>query len=604
MTQGAGGITLLLVVLLPVAVALAVMVMPPRQRGGLFNLLPVVPLPGLAVALVMGRDQFFRFPDLLLGVSLAIDQVGGIFLGFIALLWALAGWYARAYLPERARESGFTAFWCATLAGNLGVCIAADVVTFYAFFALVSLAAYGLVVHEGTAPSFRAGRVYIVLAVFGEACLLLGFMLAAQATGGIGIPAARAALAVSPDRDLAILMLVVGFGIKAGLVPLHVWLPLAHPVAPTPASAVLSGAIVNAGILGLLRFLPLELALPNWGSLLVAAGLFTAYYGVLIGLTQSNPKTILAYSTLSQMGIVVTVLGTAVGAVASNAVETATFYALNHGLAKGALFLAVGVIAASGRLLWPVMLATALVAGAIAGLPLTGGALAKLAIKDPLGGGPAAILVDLAAVGTSLLLLRFLIAAAGTRTQNSQSALAPGLLVPWAAAVLASLAVPWTIFTGLVDEPLAQAWAAKDVWAAAWPIAAAVVIALLASRLPTRLIPAVPEGDLVVPIEAAWRIAVVRAQLEQRASLRSREARQLGPALEATGRWLDKSEVYGRSWTLGGAALLFVVLIFGALLAGCVKARATDASTNSEAGIHDTAERGCGSFISRGCRTS
>src|SRR5690606_1078662 len=182
----------------------------------------------------------------------------------------------------------FPGFWYATLAGNLGVCIAADVVTFYALFSLLSLAAYGLVVHDGTTRAFRAGRVYLVLAVIGEMGLVFGLMLAAQAAGGLEIDAARAALANAPQRDLTIALLVVGFGVKAGLVPLHVWLPLAHPIAPTPASAVLSGAIVKAGILGLMRFLPLEAILLDWGHVLAFAGLVTAYYGVLIGLTQTD----------------------------------------------------------------------------------------------------------------------------------------------------------------------------------------------------------------------------------------------------------------------------------------------------------------------------
>ena len=181
MTEAAQGMVLLLMVLLPVV--LAVMSMLRRVRRLLFDLLPIAPLPGLAVALLAPRGEHVRVPDLLLGLSLAIDEVGAVFLGFIALLWVLAGWYARAYLPHSARETAFAAFWYATLAGNLGICIAADVVTFYAAFALVSLAAYGLIIHDGTGPAFRAGRVYLVLAIIGETCLLLGFMLAAQAAG-------------------------------------------------------------------------------------------------------------------------------------------------------------------------------------------------------------------------------------------------------------------------------------------------------------------------------------------------------------------------------------------------------------------------------------
>src|SRR5690606_4540540 len=129
------------------------------------------------------------------------------------------------------------------------------------------------------------------------------------------------------------------------------------------------------------------------------------YYGVLIGLTQTDPKTILAYSTLSQMGIVVTVLGAALASDAEGTLGAAALYATNHGLAKGALFLSVGVVAASGRWRWSVVLPTALAAGAIAGLPLTGGALAKLAVKGSVGAGVIFTLVSWSAVVTCLLLL-------------------------------------------------------------------------------------------------------------------------------------------------------------------------------------------------------
>jgi formate hydrogenlyase subunit 3/multisubunit Na+/H+ antiporter MnhD subunit len=181
-----------------------------------------------------------------------------------------------------------------------------------------------------------------------------------------------------------------------GLLPLHVWLPLAHPAAPMPASAVLSGVIVKAGVIGLIRFLPVEPALPDWGAVLAAAGLLTAYWGVAIGLTQRNPKTVLAYSTVSQMGLVAAVLG--MGLLAGGGAGTAgTFYAAHHVLAKGALFLAVGVVAATGAgRLWPVLLPAAVLALGFGGLPLTGGYVAKLAVKDTLGEGAVGLLATLA----------------------------------------------------------------------------------------------------------------------------------------------------------------------------------------------------------------
>ena len=167
----------------------------------------------------------------------------------------------------------------------------------------------------------------------------MGFALLAAATPGssLAIQRAVALLPTSPWRDATLAFLIVGFGLKVGLVPLHVWLPLAYPAAPIPAAAVISGAISKAGVIGLLRFLPLEAALPDWGAALAAVGLVSAFYGVAVGITQANPKTVLAYSSVSQMGFIATVLGMALAAGNDSANVAAAFYAAHHVLAKGAL---------------------------------------------------------------------------------------------------------------------------------------------------------------------------------------------------------------------------------------------------------------------------
>ncbi|HVL72230.1 MAG TPA: proton-conducting transporter membrane subunit, partial [Beijerinckiaceae bacterium] len=484
---------LVLTPLLPIAIALCALV--PGLRAHVGRLALAAPVPGLLAALFAERGVTAELPGALLGVGLALDGIGGVFLGFAAFLWLAAGLFARAYMG--AATPAFWGFWCATLAGSLGVFVALDAITFYVAFAFVSLSAYGLVVHEGTFKALRAGRVYIVLAVFGETCLLLGFMLGAAAADGIGIAEIRGALPDAPQRDLALALLLAGFGLKAGLVPLHVWLPLAHPAAPTPASAVLSGAIVKAGVFGLMRFLPLEAALPVWADILVVGGLATAYYGVVVGLGQPNPKTILAYSTLSQMGLVIAVLGAGLGSPQVGlTLAVATLYAAHHGLAKGALFLSVAVIGKSGARALPwAMAATGLMAIAIAGLPLTGGALAKLAIKGPVGEGTAALLVTLSAIGTTLLMLRFLAAVRATAADDLAARPPPGLLAPWLAVVVAALAVPWLLFPGLAERPAAYALGLDAIWGGLWPILAALVIAALAFRRLRHDHPYLPEGD-------------------------------------------------------------------------------------------------------------
>jgi hydrogenase-4 component B len=487
--------------------ALTCLALWPAARGHLIRTLPVAPLPALAAALLLPPDVSESLPNTMLGAGLALGETGRIFLGVGAFLWSAAGVFATSYIGEgRARFAGF---WLATLSGNMLLFVAADVVTFYLAFAILSLSAFGLVVHEGHKGARRAARVYLLLAVFGETCLLLGLLVGAHGAGSILMNDVRQALATSSYRDLAIGLLVAGFGLKAGLMPLHVWLPLAHSAAPVPASAVLSGAIVNAGIFGLVAFLPLEADLPGWSAVLVGLGLATAYGGILFGIVQTRPKTVLAYSTLSQMGLVVVLIGSGFGSPGAGfVIAAAGLYCVHHGLAKGALFLSVGVIGkTSGRVRGLAALLAGLAALAVAGLPFTGGALAKLAIKGPMGDGAAVMLVTLSAVGTTLLMLRFLDL---VRCEPAgQGAPPAGLLAPFFACVLAALAVPWILFPGLTQFALGYALQPANLWGALWPIlvgAAVMAGALRLKRLPQVR---VPEGDLVVLLERAFRLIMI-----------------------------------------------------------------------------------------------
>jgi hydrogenase-4 component B len=396
--------------------------------------------------------------------------------------------------------------------------------------------------------------------------LLAAFMLAATAAETPAFADIRAAIAASPWSGAIVAGLIGGFGIKAGLVPLHVWLPLAHPAAPTPASAVLSGVIVKAGIVGLMRFLPMEAAWPMASDALVVLGLVTAYSGVIVGLLQSDVKAILAYSTLSQMGLVATVLGAGLGQPEpARTLDVAALYASQHGLAKAALFLAVGIVAASGpRVLRPAMAITAAMALAIAGLPLTGGALAKLAIKGSLGEGPAELLVSVSAAGTAMLMLRFLWLLMQTAKEEKEARPASGLLMAWAGTVLAAVVVPWMLFPELAKQPLAYAFAAGNLWAGLWPILLAASAAFVVLRL--RLAPALsaPPGDIVVAGEAAVRR--IRALHAQMPSGWPGAAPRIGRLAGIADR-LSGFERALQRWTLSGAAMVAVVLAIALMLA-------------------------------------
>jgi len=516
----------------------------PRALNRMPSLLALAPIPALAAVLLV-RDA----PPLILGstrlhLTFALDPPGALLLGVAALLWIASGAYASHYLQDRPDRGRFAVCWLMTLTGCLGVFLAADMVGFYFLLALLSLGACGLVIHHETPRAWRAGAVYIGLALLAEAFLLMAFvMLAAQIPGdSLLIRDAAAALPTSPHRDLILALLIAGLGMKAGLVPFHFWMPLAYSAAPTPASAVLSGAVVKASILGMIRFLPLETALPDWGTALAAAGLFAALYGVVIGITQRNPKVVLAYSSVSQMGFIVAVIGMGMIAGDGRAALATAFYAAHHVLVKGALFLSVGVIAATGsRRLWPMLLPVAIIAVGLGGLPLTGGALAKIVVDGPLGDGTASKIATVSAVGTTLLMLQFLRSLARTASQDPQATAAAGLVWPWLATAVVSLVVPWTLYlavpSGTLPDPLAPA----VLWKALWPVLLGAVLAIGLWRW-SRWLPRIPEGDVVVALDSGVQVAV------------------------AWGKAMERMDSVLRQWPVAGVTLLILTVALGAAL--------------------------------------
>ena len=514
-------------------------------RERMADLLALAPVPALAAALLVRGGTPLVLPWPLLRATLALDQPAALLLGVVALLWVLAGAYARTWLRGNRRRGSFAVWWLLTLTGNIGVFVTADLVSFYLTFSMVSLAAYGLIVHDATPDARRAGVITVALALLGEAFLLLAFVLLAAANAGSSllIRDVVTALAGSPWRDATIALLIAGFGLKMAVVPLHVWMPLAYTAAPPPAAAVLSGAVVKAGVIGLLRFLPFGAPLPVWGEILTVAGFVSAFYGVAVGLTQDNPKTVLAYSSISQMGVIAAVLG--MGLMAGDPATTTlvAFYAAHHVLAKGGLFLAIGVAATAGAARpWPVMVPAAVLALGIAGLPLTGGGLAKLAVKDPLGDGMAASLAALSAVASAWLMIHFLRRLRASVSAGGGAAPA-GLVLPWLCTAAASVAVAWMLYPLAVSAGASpDALSPKVLAAAIWPILAGAALATVTRRWGPRP-PRLPAGDIVVALEAA-----------------------ASAAAGWTGR-LERADAILRRWPVAGTMLLGLAVLLGVLMA-------------------------------------
>jgi formate hydrogenlyase subunit 3/multisubunit Na+/H+ antiporter MnhD subunit len=525
-------VLLTLSIVVPLAVALALLWRRARPFAG--ALAPWTALPALLLSLLGEPGLTVEIDWLLLGARVGLDGTSRVFLLFTAMLWFAAGIYAQSYLAHDAHRHRFLAFFLLTMAGNLGLIVAGDMLTFYVCFAVMSFASYPLVIHAGDEAALQAGRVYIVLVIVGELLLFTGIMATAALAGRVDLAGAPAAVAASPGGTLVMTLLLVGFGIKAGALPLHVWLPLAHPAAPTPASAVLSGALIKAGFIGWLRFLPLgELSLPSLGVWCIGSGLAAAFGGAIVGVTQTDVKAALAYSSISQMGLMTVGLG--VGLIAPDAwpvmLPALLLYAAHHGLAKGALFLGVGVAAAAGPV--PAMRRRLVLAGllipalALAGLPLTSGAAAKVALKIGLDAGAAqssgwsspgalGLWLSLAAVGTTVLMARVLVLIA-RQPPPAHPLRHTGLQLPWGLLVLLSASLAWLPFAGFQQET-ARALAPAYLWTTLWPPLVGIAIAAVAWRRRSLLAGkhvTIPPGDLLWPALALWHFARHRASAIQ-----------------------------------------------------------------------------------------
>jgi len=517
-------------------------------------------------------------PDLSTGLRWALDGLGTPFLLFTSLLWLFGGIFAGSYHRDDPRRDRFFLWFLLTLSGNLGLVLAGNILTFYLFFAVMSFSAYGLVAHAANEEAFRAARVYMALAVVGEALLLWGLLTLSSAVGGepgfgTRLELAWAALPGSPAFVAGLLL--AGLGVKAGLLPLHFWLPLAHPVAPTAASALLSGAMIKAGLLGWLRLVPPEEPLSVVGGALVIVGIVTAVYGVIVGLTQEDPKTVLAYSSISQMGNAAVGMGALLlfPGTAPIAGAALALFALHHGIAKAALFLSVGVVdrlpvdrTRPAHRPWRPLVALGLVlpALALAGAPLTSGAAAKGMLKAILseGGGAWYRTLDplllLAATGTTLLMVRFLVTlrarANGRRERESDRGsggrLPTGLLVPWGALVAIGISVPlWASAVLPLPEGRGLPGPFEAFRDSLVPLAIGLALGVWVLSRPGLLGPLSrmrwPAGDLVVLVERsvrwirvigirplpapppAWRKAAVRLRSDVETALVALTSRDL-----------------------------------------------------------------------------
>ncbi len=331
--------------------------------------------------------------------SLASDGFRSLYALVASFMWSVATALLPEYLAHYKNRERLLFFWLITLSATLGVFLSADLSTTFIFFEIVSFASFVWVLHDESDSAVAAAKTYLATAVFGGMIMLLGLVFLYEHTGTLAIAEIAEAAADMPrtSKFIAGLLLLFGFAAKAGMLPLHIWLPKAHPASPAPASALLSGVLTKVGVYGIIVIsVTMFYASAEWGKMLLIFGVVTLLLGAVMALVSVNLKRTLACSSMSQIGFIVTGIAAAsiLGHHNSHAATGVILYMLNHSMMKLILFSASGVLYMNLHRLdlnsirgWgrgkPLFCAAFVIGGlGLAGIPGTGGYIAKTLIHE------------------------------------------------------------------------------------------------------------------------------------------------------------------------------------------------------------------------------
>ncbi len=313
---------------------------------GVIGLVSLFGQPVSAVTLPLGLPW--------LGAHFRIDALSAFFLIVVNLGGASASFYALGYGRHEETPQRVLPFYPAYLAAMNLVVLANDAFSFLVAWEFMSLTSWALVIaHHKERDNLRAGFVYLVMASFGTLALLLAFGLLAGANGNYVFDAIRAVHPSASTAAVVLILALLGAGSKSGVMPLHGWLPLAHPAAPSHVSALMSGVMTKVAIYGFIRIVFDLLGAPDWwwSLLVLAVGGITAVMGVLYALMQNDIKRVLAYSTIENIGIIFAALGLALAFKAEGmfvpaalAMTAALLHVFNHSLFKSLLFFGAGAV--------------------------------------------------------------------------------------------------------------------------------------------------------------------------------------------------------------------------------------------------------------------
>ena len=352
-------------------------------------------------------EPAFSIKGILCGeLSFTTDGFRSVYGVITALMWAGTTLFAREYFKEeRENLNRYWFFVIVTLGATEGVMLSGDLMTAFLFFEILSFTSFTWVIHEETEGAVRAGYTYLFIAVIGGLVLFMGLALLQYAAGTLSFAQLRAAAEASPHPSMVFvsgICILFGFGCKAGMFPVHVWLPKAHPVAPSPASALLSGILTKVGIYGILTISMTALfGNETFGLTVLLLGVVTMALGAVLALFSINLKRTLACSSMSQIGFILTGTGMMLLLSAEGSEEGAgiamsglMLHMVNHSLIKLTLFMAAGVVVMNlhvltldeirgwGRNKLLLKISFALGALGISGFPLFNGYISKTLLHE------------------------------------------------------------------------------------------------------------------------------------------------------------------------------------------------------------------------------
>ena len=303
----------------------------------------------LAAALLFTNEEnsMVTLPGICgMGLNFTADGFRAIYAVIAAFMWMVTGLFSPEYFAHYRNRNRYYLFQLITLGATEAIFLSADLYTTFVFFEIMSLCSYVWVAQDEKPSSLRAGGTYLAVAVIGGLVMLMGIFLLYHQTGTLMITDLPAACE-GKNLYAAAVCMFVGFGAKAGAFPIHIWLPKAHPVAPAPASSLLSGILTKTGIFGILVISCKILAQNElWGAFMLMIGVVTMFLGALLALFSINFKRTLACSSVSQIGFILVGVGMLVllGEENTLAARGTFLHMVNHSLFKLILFLVAAVI--------------------------------------------------------------------------------------------------------------------------------------------------------------------------------------------------------------------------------------------------------------------